>query len=158
MSRFIEQLLFTAFILSCLFTVVISVVPKYKQCDGSMKGKIVSVDISVKCDSSICYLVKGKGVVLSVKFAPSEMVNASTAVVEGKLGPLKVPFPLPNPNGCENSGLTCPLKPGVTVQYQSSISIKKSYPDVRVIVFWSLEDQNKNNIWCVEIPVKIVDS
>ena len=53
-----------------------------------------------------------------------------TSVVHGVIGRIKVPFPLPNPDGCKNSGLTCPLAANKQVTFKASIPVSTTYPSV----------------------------
>ena len=39
-------------------------------------------------------------------------------------------FNLPNPDGCKDSGLTCPLKTNTDLTFTQSIAVKSSYPPV----------------------------
>jgi Niemann-Pick C2 protein len=88
-----------------------------------------------------------------------------------------VPFPLPNPNGCRDSGVQCPVAAGQTFTYQEELAIQSIFPSVRtlssqsflycrdfkvlffqinVVVKWILKDQDKNPVFCVIVPAKIV--
>lgn len=60
----------------------------------------------------------------------AEDVTKVSAVVHGILSGIPVPFPLDNPDGCKDSGLTCPLKSGQPVNYKTSIFVRDSYPKV----------------------------
>ena len=53
------------------------------------------------------------------------------SVVHGIVARVPVPFPLPNPDGCKDSGLTCPLKTGTDLTFTQMIPVKSSYPQVR---------------------------
>lgn len=57
-------------------------------------------------------------------------VKKINAVVYGVLEGVPIPFPLPNPDGCTNSGLKCPLEKGTPYKYHSIIPVKKIYPAV----------------------------
>lgn len=41
-----------------------------------------------------------------------------------------MPFSLPNPDGCKDSGITCPIKAGQKYTYMSHLPILSSYPRV----------------------------
>nr|CAI5834128.1 unnamed protein product [Callosobruchus analis] len=41
-----------------------------------------------------------------------------------------MPFDLPNPDGCKDSGLTCPIKAGQTYTYIAALPISSKYPRV----------------------------
>jgi Niemann-Pick C2 protein len=66
-----------------------------------------------------------------------------------------VPFRLPNPNGCVDSGLACPLKKDTTYSYAASFPVLKIYPKVDVEVKYQLKNKEGKDIICVLIPVKI---
>ena len=68
-----------------------------------------------------------------------------------------VEFPLPERNACE-SGLSCPLAANQVYLYKATLPILGAYPDIEVIVEWALNDATSggNNIFCFEIPIKVV--
>jgi Niemann-Pick C2 protein len=68
----------------------------------------------------------------------------------------EVPFKLPNPDGCVDSGLECPLTKGTQYSYEASFPILKVYPRVNVEVKYELKNSENKNIVCALIPVKIV--
>lgn len=59
-----------------------------------------------------------------------ETVEKVTAVCHGIVVGVEMPFPLPNPNGCLDSGLECPLKKDVNYSYVTALPVLKSYPKV----------------------------
>lgn len=52
------------------------------------------------------------------------------AIVHGVILGVEVPFDLPNPDACLQSGFTCPLKNGETYTYSATLPVLKSYPRV----------------------------
>ena len=58
------------------------------------------------------------------------MVSKATAVVHGVIHGVSIPFHIDNPDACKKSGLTCPLKPKLSVTYQAVLQVKTAYPDV----------------------------
>lgn len=68
---------------------------------------------------------------------------------------LPVPFKLPNPDGCVDSNLVCPLTKESSYKYVASFPVLKSYPKVKVDVKYELKSGNSTEIACVIIPVKI---
>lgn len=68
---------------------------------------------------------------------------------------LPVPFKLPNPDGCVDSNLACPLTKGTSYKYIASFPVLKSYPKVKVDVKYELKNGAGEEIACVIIPVKI---
>ncbi|KAI8431952.1 hypothetical protein MSG28_004487 [Choristoneura fumiferana] len=68
---------------------------------------------------------------------------------------LPVPFPLPQPDACKGSGLTCPLKAGEVANYAATLPVLKSYPKVKVDVKWELKNENDQDLVCIMIPARI---
>lgn len=62
-----------------------------------------------------------------------EQTDAVTAVVHGVILGVPVAFQLPNPDGCKDSGLECPLTAGKSYHYQATLPVLKKYP--KVIIF-----------------------
>lgn len=57
----------------------------------------------------------------------SKVVNA---VVHGIIMNIEMPFPLPNPDACQNCGITCPLSKSTEYKYVATLPVLKSYPKV----------------------------
>lgn len=53
-----------------------------------------------------------------------------TAVVHGVVLGVPFPFNLPNPDGCKDSGVSCPISAGQTYNYKTSLPVLASYPRV----------------------------
>lgn len=70
-------------------------------------------------------------------------VSKVTSVVHGIVLGVPIPFALPNPDGCVDSGLICPLKAGGPYTYITTLPVEKKYPKVKKIL-------NQN------IPIQIV--
>ena len=67
-----------------------------------------------------------------------EATEKLTAVVHGLIAGIPVPFPIPNPDACHNSSLTCPLTSGTNYVYTQGITVLKEYPsvsDIQVSMF-----------------------
>lgn len=66
------------------------------------------------------------------KIISDKSVEKVEAVVHGILRgiPIPIPFPLSNPNGCVNSGLTCPLSGGKDYKYDTTLFVRTVYPKV----------------------------
>jgi len=107
------------------------------------------------CSSQPCELKKGTNVTFSVTFSPTAAATTLTSEVYGIIANVPVKFPLPNPNGCLNSGLQCPLVAGQTYTYSDNLYILPLYPALNLVVKWSLLDDAKNPIFCVVVPAKI---
>lgn len=94
---------------------------------------------------------------------------------------MPIPFPLPNPDGCKDNGLECPLRKGETYSFLTVLPVRKSYPKVWIFhysafcleldiylgffllcftqisldVKWQLQNEKGETIICVLIPAKI---
>lgn len=129
---------------------------RWKLCGGS--AKVSDVKIS-GCDSDpICSLKKGQDTSFSVTFVSNEAVKSATAVVHGIVFGVPMPFPLDNPDACKNSGMTCPLGPGKQYTYTNNVYVQPKYPTMKLVVKYEVKDQSGNDLFCVEIPVQIVNA
>ena len=93
----------------------------------SAKATHVYID---PCTAAPCTLHKGKNSTISVAFNPTGTVTKVKAIVHGVIAGIPVPFPITGDDGCQNSGLTCPLKGGVEVKYSKAIPVLSQYPSV----------------------------
>lgn len=75
-------------------------------------------------DICIIYLC----VILS--FPTDEDVNVASPSLHAVIVGFKVPFSLPNPEACQDSGLTCPLKAKGNYTYTTVLPVKAEYPKV----------------------------
>ncbi|KAI8482755.1 PREDICTED: epididymal secretory protein E1-like [Branchiostoma belcheri] len=148
------MLIRAVFIVAFVASVAVAESVKYLDC-GSSVGKIAEVDVT-PCPAEPCELIKGGNTSIAVKFTSNEVVNNATSVVHGILAGVPVPFPLSNPDGCKDSGLECPLKSSTTYTYTTILPVKPVYPQLKLVVKWELKDEKKNDIFCFEVPVKIV--
>lgn len=57
-------------------------------------------------------------------------VTEVKTVVHGIIMGMEMPFPLPNPDACKDSGLSCPLMKGQNYEYVASLPIRRAYPKV----------------------------
>ena len=80
----------------------------------------VSVD---PCTALPCEMHLGKNATISIKFTPTDIAQTLTSNVHADIGTW-LPYPLPDPDACKSSGLTCPLKPGVESMYHYTMDIK----------------------------------
>jgi len=128
----------------------------WKDC-GSKESSVKSLSVSGCEKDKVCNLVKGQNYTISVDFTGKEDITKAVAVVHGVLSGIPVPFPINNPDGCKDSGLTCPVKAGTEAKYHSQIFVKTEYPKLKVVVKWELRDQNSQDIFCVMLPAQIVD-
>lgn len=103
------------------------------------------------------------------------------SVVHGVILGIPIEFPLPNPDACKDSGLTCPLEKDKNYEYLTTLPILSSYPKVqeysislfssykfeqdflflfiskqiKVLVRWELQDEHGEDIVCLEVPARI---
>lgn len=64
-----------------------------------------------------------------------DSVAKVTTIVHGIILGVEMPFPLPNPDGCVDSGLSCPLEKDKQYAYVATLPVLKSYPKVRMVRF-----------------------
>lgn len=126
----------------------------YKDC-GSNSGKIVEINISGCNNGKTCILKKNTNVTLEITFTALEDSDTLSAVVYGYIGNIPLPFPLLNPDGCQNSGINCPLRAGQTYKYTNVLPILEFYPTVSVKVQWELRTADYKCAVCILIPAKI---
>jgi ML domain len=53
------------------------------------------------------------------------------AVVHGIIMGMDVPFQLPQPDACVDSGVACPVAPGKSYRYTATLPVLKVYPKVK---------------------------
>ncbi|OQV18702.1 putative Epididymal secretory protein E1 [Hypsibius exemplaris] len=114
--------------------------------------KTVSIE---PCTQQPCELKKGTNITFSVQFTANAAATTLTSEVYGVINGVPVKFNLPNPNGCKESGITCPLVAGETYTYKDALYISHLYPAINLVVKWSLLDQAGSPIFCVVAPAKI---
>jgi Niemann-Pick C2 protein len=102
-----------------------------------------------------CVLPGGSNITFSLNFIPNVASHTLKAVVHGVIATIPVPFHVPNPDACKNSGLECPLIAGKEYHYSTTIPVLKSYPKMALSVKWELvTDKNQDTI-CIIIPAQI---
>jgi len=122
---------------------------------GSVDSVIQSVDITPCADPTFCELIKGQDATVTIVFKPNTQITSINVVVTGIINNVPVPFPLPNPNGCVMSGLTCPLSAGSTYTYTQSIPVESDYPTIPLVIQWELKDQTGKDTVCFLVPAYI---
>ncbi|EFA02897.1 ecdysteroid-regulated 16 kDa protein [Tribolium castaneum] len=126
----------------------------YEDC-GSKDGSVVSVTIA-NCDNDKkCVLKRNTNVSIEIAFTTNADSDTLTAVVHGVVLGVPLPFNLPNPDGCKDSGVSCPLRAGQSYTYKTSLPVLSSYPKVTVDVQWELKDKEGNDVVCILIPSQI---
>lgn len=127
----------------------------YKDC-GSLYGKVRSVAVAGCENSNPCILRSGQSAALTVEFTSLEDTAKAKASVHGIIGGVPLPFPLPQSDACQNSGLSCPLQNANNYTYTATIPISSSYPKIKVLVKWELQEASGKDLFCIEIPSAIM--
>ncbi|XP_050299588.1 ecdysteroid-regulated 16 kDa protein-like [Anthonomus grandis grandis] len=138
-----------------LFLAVISVTLAWSDC-GSVVGTLSDVQVN-NCPPNArrCTLRRGSNATMTISFTPKEDSDTVKAVVHGVVMGAPVPFNLPNPNGCSESGIECPVKSGNVYKYFTNMPVLTSYPRMTVDIKWELQDSAGKNIICAMIPAKL---
>lgn len=144
-----------------LATVFLVLVPSSRAADfancanETAIGEFSKVEVS-NCDDgqAACVLKRNSNATISITFTSSEDLTELKAVVHGIILGMEVPFKLPNDDGCNGSGLNCPLTKGTSYRYTTTLPVLKQYPKVSVEVKWELKSGDKDVV-CVLIPAKI---
>ncbi len=126
---------------------------KYNSCN--VPGTIQSVDV-YPCPAQPCIFRHGINGTIKVTFKTAFPALSLKSEVNVILAGVRVPFHLPNPNGCKDSGITCPIKAGSVLTYQTTLPVLKQYPSLRLVVKWDLRDENNNLQFCFEFPLEIM--
>jgi len=140
----------------CVLALLAAVTNAIKISDcGSTEGKVSNVTLVPPCPGDVCILPSGTSVTLKLGFQSNENTKKVTAQVHGVIGGVPLPFPLPNPDACQGSGLTCPLQSNTAYIYTNLLQVKKEYPRISVDIKWELVDENGKDLVCVLFPAKI---
>ncbi|CAH1159920.1 unnamed protein product [Phaedon cochleariae] len=123
---------------------------------GSAVGSIVKVDIAGCGDKARCPLKRNTNATMNIDFKSNVDSSNVTAVVYGIVLGIKTSFALPNPNGCVDSGISCPIKAGETYTYSTTLPVESSYPRVTVTIQWELQTDDGSDLICAKIPAKII--
>ncbi|CAG5134817.1 unnamed protein product [Candidula unifasciata] len=137
----------------------------FKECQdlklktGTSLGKVSNLSFNGTC-SSEGFAVLKKGTVVEIDFQFQSYNPQATlkSVVHGQIsGSPWLPFPLGNPDACKDSGLTCPIPANTTLNYKPNLKVLSSYPALKVLVKWQLQDARKADIFCVVLPAEIAE-
>ncbi|XP_059045099.1 ecdysteroid-regulated 16 kDa protein [Achroia grisella] len=127
----------------------------YTDC-GSPLASIEKIEVSgCNDDAKECVLRRNTNVTISIEFTPSKDIDSLVTEVHGVIMNLPVPFPLPQPNACQDTGLKCPLKAGTKVSYKATLPVLKSYPKVKVDVKWELKTEEDEDVVCILLSSRI---
>ncbi|CAG2238025.1 NPC2 [Mytilus edulis] len=94
---------------------------------------------------------------IKVDFVSPASSATLDAEIFGILAGIPIKFNMPNPNGCNDCGITCPIKQNMEYVYSSEFFVMKSYPNIQLVVQWDLRGANKDFLFCFEFPMTIVD-
>jgi len=136
----------------CIFLACAATSKKIKVKDCGSSAKLNFVDVQ-PCKREPCKLEQGKTYSMIVNFTPSQGSKALESKVCGKVGPVCIPFPLPEPDSCKQ--VTCPIEEGQTYEFATSLPILSSYPKLHVVGKWQVKGDDGDQI-CFYIPIKIV--
>ncbi|XP_036363065.1 NPC intracellular cholesterol transporter 2 homolog a-like [Octopus sinensis] len=107
------------------------------------------------CTKSPCILKKNTNVSIEVDFTATADVQTVKDAVYGIIAGIHVPFPTSQPDACKDKGLTCPLKKGQKYTYKSVIPISSTYPDIQLVVEYTIKNEDKKPVFCIDIPAMI---
>ncbi|RZC36465.1 E1 DerP2 DerF2 domain containing protein, partial [Asbolus verrucosus] len=65
---------------------------------------------------------------IEISFTTNTESDVLKAVVHGVVLGVPFPFDLPNPDGCKDCGVNCPISAGQTYNYKTSLPVLASYP------------------------------
>ncbi|CAG9762254.1 unnamed protein product [Ceutorhynchus assimilis] len=149
---YIKSVLFA----SVLVVLISASCATWRACETVTNGVVSSVVVS-KClpNAKRCILKRNTNASMEIDFTPDIDADKITAEVKGYILGVPAPFNLPNPDGCTDSGITCPIKASSTYKYKAQIPILPSYPRVTVDIQWKLKDGEGKDIICAMIPAKI---
>ncbi|KAL8602650.1 hypothetical protein ACOMHN_029972 [Nucella lapillus] len=125
----------------------------FKDCSG--KNTTVSVDIS-PCSVQPCVFTHNVTATVRVTFKAPQTSSKLKAEIFGIIEGIKIGWPMPNPDGCKDSGITCPVS-GTAQQYTyaSVLPVPKAAPKIRLVVEWSLTGASGEKQFCFDFPMEI---
>ncbi|GAB1863133.1 Niemann Pick type C2 protein [Camponotus japonicus] len=146
------------FSLLCVLCCIISSLAFVFEDCGSEVGKFSDIIIS-SCDPSEekCSIIRESEIHVSMKFTPSVDVKNVEAKAFGVLLDVPVPFPLKKPEICKDpdSGVKCPLKKDVEIEYKVTFFVEKATPALSLEIMWEFRNEKDEKITCVKFPAKI---
>lgn len=140
-------------ILFCYFALLSVAFSKVEDC-GSVDGTWTGLAVN-ECDGSFeCVVKRGRDATLTINFTSRVTSRKVTPVIHGILGPLEVPFPVPQETDCPTS-VTCPIQPDELYTYQGSFPVEAYYPEISVKMKLELRDDAEKDLVCLEVPVRV---
>jgi len=127
----------------------------YHNCTRDV-SHVFDVEMS-PCPKFPCVFEKGQTVDVKIKFTAENDSPSLDAKVYGLvLNTIPIPYPLPNGDGCNNSGIICPVQKGVTYTYHGQFKVEEMYPAIQIIVRWKLIGAHGTEA-CFTFPMEIID-
>ncbi|VDI08243.1 Niemann-Pick C2 protein [Mytilus galloprovincialis] len=145
----------TSLVLLMLAGLTVAIDIQFKYCKNGPQN-LKRVNIS-PCDKLPCVFHHGVNVTVKVDFVSPTSSATLDAEIFGILAGIPIKFNMPNPNGCNDCGITCPIKQNMEYVYSSEFFVMKSYPNIQLVVQWDLRGANKDFLFCFEFPMTIVD-
>nr|XP_058954984.1 NPC intracellular cholesterol transporter 2-like [Pocillopora verrucosa] len=143
------------FLLVSLLAVVSCKKISYQKCPSTKElGEIVSIDVT-PCEEEPCVLKKGSNETVTITFIPHEVVTGAKIYAYAIKGPIHVRLPVPNPNACQDHGLSCPLKSGVQVEFVLVEFVSPSVPSGDVKLEAQIKDQDGKSLICGIVKLHI---
>ncbi|WAR18337.1 NPC2-like protein [Mya arenaria] len=140
--------------LTILFGLVaVSFGVQFKDC-GSKEGVVTAV----KCTtggSTACLLTRGENATLEIDFKSNTAQKKLKNVVHGIIARLPVPFNPADADACNGMEPKCPTEANKNYKFVTSLPVKTEYPTIRLVVKWEIQDDQNNDVICIEIPAQI---
>ncbi|CAH1371167.1 unnamed protein product [Tenebrio molitor] len=136
-----------------IFSIFMSLSWGFKDC-GSKDGSVLSVSVSNCEEDQKCVLKKKTNVTIEIVFTNVDSKTV-TPEIHGIIGAASIPFPVPNPDGCKDSGITCPVSADQINKYTASFYVEPSYPNIAATVKLELKDDSGKDFFCKLIRGKI---
>ncbi|KAG5440979.1 Phosphatidylglycerol/phosphatidylinositol transfer protein [Clonorchis sinensis] len=139
-----------------LYTPFLASATKFKDC-GSKNVTVWSVKLT-PCNGHPCSLIKGKDASIDIDFMAEQGIEPGNPSVQGKIGEVYMPLPLPVGDMCQNLAPSCPIQAGKNYTYRYMIEVSDTYPSIRLDIRWQLQDKNGATFLCVEYPAQLTAS
>jgi len=148
------KMLLKLILVSALISLCLAKQVTFKDC-GSVSGKIAAVNVD-PCDVEPCVLHHGANITVGVNFTALTNSATATTVVHGIIAGVPVPFPVPS-DCCNNHNLKCPIVANTTDYYHNFVFCSPSYPKLKLVAKWEVQDDKGKDIMCFEVPLVIQD-
>ncbi|XP_076463720.1 NPC intracellular cholesterol transporter 2-like [Babylonia areolata] len=139
-------------VFACVVLVAVAEPIKFKDCSGN--GTTVVVDIS-PCSVQPCVFTYNMTATVRVTFKAPVDSGSLKAQISGIIEGIRIGWPMPNPDGCKDSGITCPVAQSKQYTYVSTLAVPKGAPQLRLVVEWSLTGASGEKQFCFDFPMEI---